>query len=100
VNVEIWAHVYANRPAQPGIWAQKVVRDLPGIPRADDLIELAPGWASSPVKHVTFTAEGGVHVELRAIKTDNPDVITEHHRLVDEHDWEWVGNPPARTEMP
>jgi hypothetical protein len=98
VIVTIRYEVIASSPAQPGIWTLTTDRELPAPPHAGDWIELAPGWASVKVKDVTFMADGRLLADLLVARTDNPSIIAEHHRLADEHGWEWIGKPPEHPE--
>lgn len=97
MKIILQRHVYSNAPAEAGIWCMRAERDLPGIPRGGDWTELADGWASARVKEVTFMADGRLIAELDKVRTDSPDTLGELHRLVDEHDWKWLGGTPART---
>jgi hypothetical protein len=97
--VIIRQHIYSEAVGAVGIFCQEITRNLPAVPRHEDWIELADGWSSAMVRDVTFLVDGRVLAELKNVKTDSPEVVEEHHRLVDEHGWSWIGPPPARGEQ-
>ena len=45
-------------------------REMTAVPRAGEMIELAGGWVSVPVKYLTHRADGSVHARLPAILAD------------------------------
>lgn len=103
IPVIVRRHLYVSAPAPVGIYCMETTRSVHGVPYPGTWIELADGWASEQVRDCTFLERGTVLIELANVKTDNPALIAEDHKLVDEHRWRWVGPPPERpavTEEP
>lgn len=97
MQVVVRRHLYVSSPAPAGIYCMETWREVAVVPRKDDWIELAGGWASAVVKDVTFMADGQVIVEILRTKTDSPELVAEEHELVSKHGWRWVGPAPERT---
>jgi hypothetical protein len=97
VKVILQQYLHTRHPAEPGRWCMRAERELPAIPRQSDWVELADGWVSAPVKGTTFMANGEVIVTLERTTTDSSEIVRGRHRLVDESDWEWLGEQPARS---
>jgi hypothetical protein len=95
VEVEIWRRIYSSAPGRVGSWSISTRREMVGVPRAGDSVELADGWTSCEVRYVTWCADGRVVVTLVPLKPDWDQPLDEMEVLVREHGWVQHGAPSA-----
>lgn len=92
--VEIAQDIYSSVPDMMGTWAIICTRDYGAVPRVGEWIELAPGWAATRVKDVSFLADGRISVTLQPYKPGTRDGLVEHRQLVEVHGWKVLGGGP------
>lgn len=93
ITVDVELPIVSSVPGRVGNWSLRKTMRLTAVPHADDLIELAEGWAAARVKTVVFSDGGKVHVRLVAPSTNSPWILDEYAKLANDHGWEQSGGP-------
>jgi len=91
IAVRVELTVVSSAAGRTGTETMTTLMRLPAVPREGDWIELAPGWAASPVGAVIFSSGRVPLVRLRQAKTDAPERLDEFARLILAHGWECPG---------
>jgi hypothetical protein len=93
VKILITQRVSSSVQGHSGQFRLCTDREVAAAPRAGELVELASGWCSKPVKDVTHRADGTIHVQLHPVIAGCREVLDECDKRAADPDtgWYWGG---------
>lgn len=88
IRVTVFLGVTSDVPGKTGRRVLTASMRLPGVPRRDDRIEMAPGWAAHRVKEVIWTHQEAPCIHLCDVRTDDPVLLAEFEQLIETGRWD------------